>query len=368
MSGTAQRRPPPTARGGQLDNKTLAAVTLGAAALVGAAVLAVVMMIVAFMLGRYSMRKKLITPVDPRIIALTPVMNFSTFDDIRQTIDSNIAVAQEEDFGSGELSAACKDALAGGKRLRAVIATLAGKGGSPVTEIALAVEYLHNASLIIDDMPEFDNDTVRRGAQTIHAKYGKRTALLAAFALVSAAVRNIGRQISACTKMPDADIRAATIISLLGTTMGGTQGAAQGQHMDMMTSHEVTKMLSTMAVDKDFHEELCRMKTGSFFRMALVGGWVASGKPINRKTMATLDQTADNIGIGFQIADDIGDHLIDTIAQKWNVCVAWGKDTATAALKKCTDESAALIDTLGIQSPAWTDIYAAYQKMTLPSV
>ena len=99
--------------------------------------------------------------------------------------------------------------LTDGKRLRPIIVLsicnclnkLTGQNLDS-TGGALAIEYIHNASLIIDDMPMMDNDQYRRGKLTVHAKYGQCLAQLVAYNLIIVAMRHLGDNIQKLNQLP----------------------------------------------------------------------------------------------------------------------------------------------------------------------
>ena len=100
-------------------------------------------------------------------------------------------VAFEE--GSSLSKAVSYALLSGGKRIRPLLVLQIAKalGKEVVFDAALSVEYFHTASLIADDMPCMDDDEVRRGMTCLHIKYGEATALLASYALITAAFERI---------------------------------------------------------------------------------------------------------------------------------------------------------------------------------
>ena len=370
-----------------------------AAVAVGIAVAVAMLVIGAYLMGQASVHaQQLRAPLaDPRTAPLTAVPA-ATLRLGREQVDWLIALA--DDFGPGELGDAQRYALRGGKRLRAIMALAAGQaaagaaggvsriwrqtlqrvaaaGGPPeppksagVAEMALAAEYLHTASLTLDDMPEFDNDAERRGAPSVHAKFGPRVALLSALAMVSAGLRNVARAADLLRRRrPDAPQRAARLLALLGSSMGAAGGAVGGQHMDLMSAAQAAGCGAggPLPRTEEFLFSLCRSKTACFFRLALVGGWVAGGGDLER--VAALERAADALGVAYQLADDLGDHEADRARGRglWNASVSLGPARARQRMHALLGQAQSALRELGVWTdPLWPEILAAVQGMSRP--
>ncbi len=169
----------------------------------------------------------------------------------------------------------------GGKRVRPVISLAVGEAlGAPIDQVmpaALAIELVHNFSLIHDDLPALDDDDERRGKPSVWAVYGEGTAVLAGDALLAEAFR------LAC-RYPSADVARELSQSTLG--MIG------GQYLD------------TMVPDADL-AVVHRLKTGClFFASVAMALWAAE---LPEERQAPWRSFADELGLLFQIVDDILD-------------------------------------------------------------
>lgn len=283
-----------------------------------------------------------------------------SYADHRAAVDAHIeAAARAGRLGRHRLGDACARALRGGKRLRAVIALeVARCAGAPrgaALEAASAVEYLHAASLVIDDTPAFDNDATRRGAPALHAAVGEGVAQMAAVSLVAAAFRALADQ---GKTLPARD--AAALVAAAADAMGG-EGAAAGQVLDISTRAE-------LAAEGAGVEDLVRLKTASFFELAAVAGWLAArGAPAS---VPAVRAAGARVGYAFQIADDIGDAARDAARAAaagrggWNYANELGPESAWRALAAAQREGRAALSALGLWSGVWEEIYAAIAAMT----
>lgn len=189
---------------------------------------------------------------------------------------------------------------AGGKRLRPLLllATVATFGGAVEAAMpaAAALELVHTYSLIHDDLPEMDNDDLRRGQPTSHKKFDVATAVLAGDALQSEAFTLLG-QLAA---QPQVQV---ALLQTLAAAIGGN-GMVGGQVMDMDSQGHTISL--------DDLKQLQRLKTGALLEAAVVmGGQLAN---VEAATLGALRAFAAHFGLAFQIQDDIND-LTKTAAQ-----------------------------------------------------
>lgn len=192
------------------------------------------------------------------------------------------------------LRAAMRHSLLGaGKRLRPLLVLLASEacGGDRQRALpaACAVEMIHTYSLIHDDLPAMDNDDLRRGRPSCHARFGKATAILAGDALLAMAFEVLGRD----TRPPHV---AAICCADLGHAAGAT--ALVGGQADDMAAELRGGDLKTL-------ESIHRRKTGALINISLrLGGLVADASDQQLKALASY---GDKLGLAFQIVDDILD-------------------------------------------------------------
>nr|WP_314488258.1 farnesyl diphosphate synthase [uncultured Kingella sp.] len=191
-------------------------------------------------------------------------------------------------------------ALDGGKRLRPMLVLAAAELGDCVQaacEAALAaVECIHVYSLVHDDMPEMDNDTLRRGKPTCHVAFGAATSLLVGDALQTLAFDALSRE----TTLPAA--RQLRMLNALAQA-SGSMGMAGGQAIDLAN---VGRNLP-----QDQLEQMHSLKTGALIRAAVQLGGL-SCPDVNDEALAALDVYAAKLGLAFQVIDDVLDCAADT--------------------------------------------------------
>ena len=183
--------------------------------------------------------------------------------------------------------------MGGGKRVRAVLVLsacrLAGGDVHKAVDYAAALEMLHCYSLIHDDLPCMDNDDMRRGRPSCHRQYDEATALLAADALVTAAF-----EVVANAPLPAGSrANAAAILA----KAAGARGMLYGQELDKRFEQETA--------DADQLLQLHRHKTGALILAAVQMGCAAAFPSDALRQL--LEQYAREIGLVFQIVDDILD-------------------------------------------------------------
>jgi len=214
--------------------------------------------------------------------------------------------------------------LGGGKRLRPALVYLTGESlGAPLSDLdapAAAVELIHVYSLVHDDLPAMDDDDLRRGRPTCHRAYDEATAIL-----VGDALQALAFSVLADESM--GSITAATRLGMIKTLAfaAGTAGMAGGQAVDLAA---VGQTLSVDAV-----ENMHRRKTGALIKgsvlLGALGAGIDPGAAISSSDWHALQLFGDEIGLAFQIQDDILDVEGDV--------AVLGKTTgADAALSKPT--------------------------------
>jgi farnesyl diphosphate synthase len=192
--------------------------------------------------------------------------------------------------------------LGAGKRVRPMLVYLTGEAvGVPVERLdgpACAVELIHAYSLVHDDLPAMDDDDLRRGQPTCHRRFDEATAILAGDALQVMAFRILSED---PTMVPDA-ARRLRIIHLLAVA-SGTGGMAGGQAIDLAVEGR--------ALDVGTLERMHRLKTGALIRASvMMAAWSADEQPPT--LLSALETFGENIGLAFQIRDDVLDVEGDT--------------------------------------------------------
>jgi len=186
--------------------------------------------------------------------------------------------------------------MAGGKRLRPilVIAGAEAVGGTPATVMpaACALELIHTYSLIHDDLPAMDDDDYRRGRLTNHKVFGEAIAILAGDALLTLAFRLVADNTALVN---DARVLRDVVAELADAA--GTSGMVGGQVVDIESEGK--------AITAETLEYIHRHKTAALIRASLrVGALLAGG---DGKAVAAIGEAGSDLGLAFQIVDDILD-------------------------------------------------------------
>jgi geranylgeranyl diphosphate synthase type II len=235
--------------------------------------------------------------------------------------------------------------LAGGKRLRPilVIATAEALKSRPaaVMKAACAVELVHTCSLILDDLPSMDNASLRRGQATSHLVFGEATAILAADALLMLAFQLVAENCAEAGLPTDAASRAVKSLA----DYVGPEGMIGGQEAD----------LEIVGREASFEtlEYICSHKTGALFTACVrLGGILARARNFE---MEALENYAKNLGLAFQVRDDIldvvgtADKLGKDVAQDSNrttFASQFGLESARKAVRDLTQVAASSLDAL----------------------
>ena len=234
--------------------------------------------------------------------------------------------------------------MAGGKRLRPILSMAAAQACGKDFLIALpaccAIEMIHTYSLIHDDLPAMDNDDLRRGLPTCHKKFSEATAILAGDALLTHAFNVISNPKPVFDIYPDDQTRIKLISKI--SKAAGIQGMVEGQMMDMQSFQpEQNNELSHL---KKIHA----LKTGKMITVSVETGALSAGSDAG--TIDKLIAYAENIGLAFQVMDDIlnieGDPQImgkaagsDTLNEKMTFPAVLGIDESKKYAKNLIDKA-----------------------------
>jgi geranylgeranyl diphosphate synthase, type II len=268
----------------------------------------------------------------------------------KKTFDTFLAAyLKKTGIASGVFEAFSYSLTAGGKRIRPILAMLAcesaGGRGEDALPAGLAVEMIHTFSLIHDDLPAIDNDSLRRGMPTCHAKYGEATAILAGDALIFEAVSVI-----LGAPYPQ-DVKLGILARLADAC--GVNGLIQGEHEDILAEG---KDISFEGV-----REIHRKKTSRLFELCMYAG--ARVATPDEKVIDALVSYGTGLGLAFQAIDDIldvtstGEALGKTtgkdLAQgKATVVKSLGMDKARAWAGEVTAAAVAHLDGLDGEAAA----------------
>jgi geranylgeranyl diphosphate synthase, type II len=217
--------------------------------------------------------------------------------DIREPVDGMLKHYLSAQSPATRVSRAMTySVMAGGKRLRPVLCIAAAEtvGGDreTVLPLACALEFIHTYSLIHDDLPSMDDDAIRRGKPTCHVQFDEATAILAGDALLTRAFEILAIAGSRCAS--DIQIRWLMAIAQIASA-AGFKGMIEGQMRDMA--------FEGVVISKKELESLHRLKTGKMIEISVGAGALVSKASTRHQEM--LQTYAQNIGLAFQVADDI---------------------------------------------------------------
>jgi geranylgeranyl pyrophosphate synthase len=232
--------------------------------------------------------------------------------------------------------------FAGGKRLRPALtlaaadavarrAAAAGRTSDPTgladsapfdvlrsaLPAACAIELIHTYSLIHDDLPAMDNDTLRRGRPTLHVVFGDGAAILAGDALQAEAFSLLAREPASLD--PVIAARKLRVIATVSRAAGAI-GMVGGQAIDLQAAHQVPG--HELALDAEGLRGMHAKKTGALITASAMSGALMAGA--DDRTLQAVEQYAADLGLAFQIVDDI----LDVAGKAHDLGKTAGKDAA----------------------------------------
>jgi geranylgeranyl pyrophosphate synthase len=252
----------------------------------------------------------------------------------------------------GRLRDAIHYSLTGeGKRLRGLLLLAAydAVGGSgDASPLAAAIEIVHAYSLVHDDLPCMDNDSMRRGRPTTHRAFNVPLATIAGVAMVPLAVRqavDAARRL----RLPDAAVRRIVAVLMRAS---GASGMVGGQVLDLLGEGEALSLAQL--------ELMHGAKTGSLIAASLTIGGMGGGA--GEDAIATLDAAGEALGLAFQIADDVLDatESSERLGKTAGADAALAKSTYASAIgvEAARERSDTLVrlamdrlDTAGLRTP-----------------
>ncbi len=247
---------------------------------------------------------------------------------------------------------------AGGKRLRPTLALAAAEilGTQPgeVIAFACAIEMIHTYSLIHDDLPAMDNDDFRRGKPTNHKMFGEAMAILAGDALLNLAYETMLKDALAGNSM--AKLRAMEAVA----GYAGARGMIGGQVIDLQGEGR--------RVDSQELTAMHRLKTGALIKAPVEAAAIISGA--GQEQFAALSNFSANLGLAFQIKDDILDVEgsmeemgkrpgSDAIGEKSTYVTLYGIDRSKQMLQQVTDEGIAFLQVFGSRADFLRELASA---------
>ena len=257
----------------------------------------------------------------------------------------------QSDIAQPMLDAMRYAVLGGGKRLRPMMVCASCQAfGGQVTQalpVACAFEFIHAYSLIHDDLPAMDDDTLRHGKAATHVAFGEANAILAGDSLHSLAFQAV---VDAQDITDGAKLR---IIGLLSKA-AGWPGMSGGQCLDIEAEGTSLSLAEL--------EALHQAKTGALIRAALESGALCAGTDPSSREFARLGTFGDKIGLAFQVVDDVLDITqdsatlgkpadSDTVNDKNTFPRLMGLEAAKEKAHGLLEESLALLEEASIATP-----------------
>ncbi|MDC7293789.1 polyprenyl synthetase family protein [Butyrivibrio sp. DSM 10294] len=267
----------------------------------------------------------------------------------------------EEGYAKRVIEAMNYSLMAGGKRLRPVMMLesyrlFSGNGDESVVEpFMAAIEMIHTYSLVHDDLPCMDNDEYRRGRKTTHAVYGAGMATLAGDGLLNFAFETAVKGALTGKELPSYDgenkNRFLSALEVLATK-AGIYGMVGGQCADIMAENADLGSADM----KDVLAYIDENKTGALIESSLMVGAILGGA--DKKQVDMMERAGSNVGIAFQIQDDILDIVgnqeelgkpigSDEKNNKTTYVSLYGMEEARNKVKQMSDEASAILSELG---------------------
>ncbi|MBQ7360583.1 MAG: polyprenyl synthetase family protein [Lachnospiraceae bacterium] len=263
---------------------------------------------------------------------------------------------KEEGYQKTVLEAMNYSLLAGGKRLRPMLMQetyrMLGGMGHVVEPFMAAIEMIHTYSLVHDDLPAMDNDEYRRGRKTTHVVYGEDMAILAGDGLLNYAFETAMKAFDSCIvdeiKLGDRYEMVARALKVLGHK-AGIYGMIGGQTADVEAENKEESLTGEQLLFIHQH------KTAALIEASMMIGGILSGA--DQDTIDKLEKCAYDLGVAFQIQDDILDVIGDeaTLGKpigsdarngKQTYVTIYGMEQAKAQVLKLSEEAVYILDTL----------------------
>ncbi|WP_246485725.1 polyprenyl synthetase family protein [Chlamydiifrater phoenicopteri] len=274
-------------------------------------------------------------------------MNASVMNEILSSYSSDIEKIMRDsiqDFGledSGLRSPIEYALFSGGKRIRPLIVLMVAKNlgkGYDVSDAAVAIEFVHTSTLIADDLPCMDDDIERRNRPTVHIAFSESKALLASYALISAAYERIrlnAHKLRVVEDFERANLAYDKVLENV-TYNTGAHGVIGGQYEDMFSSD----------LSEDTVLSILHKKTGALFELSFVMGWLFGGGSLSGVDL--IKDLSYQFGLLFQIGDDLLDFAQDSAKDEacLNYAILFGKERAKSRIDTSVKQIKALLGEL----------------------
>ncbi len=224
----------------------------------------------------------------------------------RKLVDAAlISVFDELDRQRELVQAMTHSLMAGGKRVRPALAlaTASALGADPLIALpaSCAIEMIHTYSLIHDDLPAMDDDDLRRGVPTCHKQFSEPTAILAGDGLLTHAFHILAAPGSCFKIFPDAETRLILVEKI--SAAAGVNGMVEGQMLDMQAENNPENLPLDSPGVLAHLKKIHRHKTGAMIEVSVASGAISAGA--DKEALNALGTYAENIGLAFQVMDDI---------------------------------------------------------------
>ena len=285
-------------------------------------------------------------------------MNFSG--EMKQKVNEIEAILDEylpaaDGYQKQIMEAMAYSVTAGGKRLRPMLMQetfrLFGGEGKVVEPFMAALEMIHTYSLVHDDLPAMDNDEYRRGRKTTHVVYGEAMGILAGDALLNYAFETA---VKAFDIAPEKSLQIGKALKILAEK-AGIYGMIGGQVVDVASCGK--------GLDEAMLNFIYELKTGALIESAMMIGAVLAGA--TQEQVRTVEKIASDVGIAFQIQDDILDVTStqeelgkpihsDEKNEKSTYVTIKGLDEAAKDVERISEEAVELLQSLNLENPYLT--------------
>ncbi|NLM06862.1 MAG: polyprenyl synthetase family protein [Tissierellia bacterium] len=254
----------------------------------------------------------------------------------------------------------------GGKRLRPLLLVktydMFAKDEDFLNDIvypfAVAIELIHSYSLVHDDLPSMDNDSLRRGKASTHIVFGEGMAVLIGDYLLNASYEIISKALlDTSEKYPekiDNVLQAFDIIA----SLSGSKGMVGGQSIDIEVTLEDYKNLGNEEGER-LLSKMISLKTGGLIKASIIAGGLLGGA--NKEEMEILKDFSENLGMAFQITDDFLDFEEDNRARKPTYPTVLGEKIGREMAEKTKSNALKALKLLGQD----TSFIEAFSKMLI---
>ena len=242
--------------------------------------------------------------------------------------------------------------MAGGKRLRPMLMKetyeLLGGTEKVIEPFMAAIEMIHTYSLVHDDLPAMDNDDYRRGRKTTHVVYGEAMGVLAGDALLNYAFETATK---AFTMFPEKSLQIGKALQILAGK-AGIYGMIGGQVVDVESAGK--------SISKDVLDFIYELKTSALIESSMMIGAILAGA--DEEAVRKIEIIAKNVGLAFQIQDDILDVtsstevlgkpvLSDEKNEKTTYVTLVGVEQAKKYVEQISNEAIELLGEFEVKNP-----------------